>query len=263
MADLYRALFERNSRPMWVCDRATLAIRLANDAACRLYGWSRDELCAMTLAQLWAPDDAGGLEPAIPRLARHVTRDGAVIRVELDALEVELDGAPAVVVTATDITATWMQRFAAEKSLEGMAVIDADADYTLRYLSPGAERLLGRLRRARRQTVDAGRSSRGRARPREEAAGRRIHDARAAPRRPLALARDAADQSVATSPASARYVTNYRDITRRIEAERALRETQSPPRVPAVGDARRSRTRRAHRGRPDDVHERERREVLG
>ena len=84
MSDLYRRLFESNPRPMWVFDRATLAFLIVNDAACGHYGWTRDELLAMTLPQLWARDGAAALGgDRIPRTARHVTRAGAVIEVQM------------------------------------------------------------------------------------------------------------------------------------------------------------------------------------
>jgi PAS domain S-box-containing protein len=226
VADLYRALFERSTRPMWVCDRTTLAIRIANDAACRLYGWTREELCAMTLAQLWDPDDAGAIASTIPRLARHITRGGAVIRVELDTIEVEHDGTPAAIITATEITATWMQRFAIEKSVEGMAVIDCDPDYTLRYLSPGAERL---LRRPAAELV--GKPSMLIAHP-DDVRGialappgesfehvTRVQLPDGSWRWLATLATDLRNE-----PGIRAIVTNFRDVTRRVEAEHALHD---------------------------------------
>jgi len=42
---------------MFVFDRATLAIVAVNNAACALYGWTRDELLAMTIRELRKPDE--------------------------------------------------------------------------------------------------------------------------------------------------------------------------------------------------------------
>ena len=42
----YRLLFDSNPHPMWVFDVETLAFLAVNDAAVRLYGFSRDEFLA-------------------------------------------------------------------------------------------------------------------------------------------------------------------------------------------------------------------------
>ena len=42
----YRLLFDSNPHPMWVFDAETLAFLAVNDAAVRLYGFSRDEFLA-------------------------------------------------------------------------------------------------------------------------------------------------------------------------------------------------------------------------
>jgi len=101
VADLYQQLFELNPRPMWLFDRQTLAFLLVNDAACRHYGWTRDEFLAMTLLDIRAPEELPALRTAVarartetelPTVARHVTKAGAAIDVHLDIARVELEG---------------------------------------------------------------------------------------------------------------------------------------------------------------------------
>ncbi|HEU0094144.1 MAG TPA: PAS domain S-box protein, partial [Vicinamibacteria bacterium] len=48
----YRVLFESNPNPMWVFDENTLAFLAVNDAAARLYGFSKDELLGMTIKDI-------------------------------------------------------------------------------------------------------------------------------------------------------------------------------------------------------------------
>ena len=46
-AGRYRMLFETSPLPMWVVDDETLGFLAVNDAAVRLYGYSREEFLAM------------------------------------------------------------------------------------------------------------------------------------------------------------------------------------------------------------------------
>src|SRR5262247_2772292 len=48
----YRMLFESSPLPMWVFDAASLRYLAVNDAAVRLYGYSRDEFLGMTVEDL-------------------------------------------------------------------------------------------------------------------------------------------------------------------------------------------------------------------
>ena len=55
----YRILFERNPLPMVAYDRRTLEIVAASNAMVRSYGYSREELHAMTISELRATTDEG------------------------------------------------------------------------------------------------------------------------------------------------------------------------------------------------------------
>ena len=49
---LLDALFEQSPQPCYVFDRETLRFLAVNAAACALYGWSRDEMLALSLRDI-------------------------------------------------------------------------------------------------------------------------------------------------------------------------------------------------------------------
>ncbi|HEY5896533.1 MAG TPA: PAS domain-containing protein, partial [Burkholderiales bacterium] len=56
-AGRYRMLFESSPLPMWVLDDQSLRFLAVNDAAVRLYGYSREEFLAMSVGELRRPDE--------------------------------------------------------------------------------------------------------------------------------------------------------------------------------------------------------------
>ena len=54
---IHRVLFERHPLPMAVLDRDTRQLLIVNDAACKIYGYSRAEMLAMTTTELIPPED--------------------------------------------------------------------------------------------------------------------------------------------------------------------------------------------------------------
>src|SRR5437764_8780896 len=56
-AGRYRMLFEASPLPMWVLDDETLRFLAANDAALRVYGYTREEFLRMSLGDLRRPDE--------------------------------------------------------------------------------------------------------------------------------------------------------------------------------------------------------------
>jgi PAS domain S-box-containing protein len=116
----YRELFAGNPMPMWVCDEETLRFVSVNDTALRLYGYSRDEFLTLTLPDIEprnAPPVNGRIatfgSAAQPAPAQHRRKDSAVIDVELSSHTLLLDGRPARVVLANDVTA----RVASQRAL--------------------------------------------------------------------------------------------------------------------------------------------------
>ena len=53
----YRMLFERSPLPMWVVDTGSLRFLAVNDAALRLYEYSREEFLAMTANDIRRAED--------------------------------------------------------------------------------------------------------------------------------------------------------------------------------------------------------------
>ncbi len=107
----YRVLFESNPRPLWVYDPADLGILMVNEAAIRLYGYSREEFTGLCVRDLEANEASTGTTGPIGLARdpdegehRHRTRSGAVIEVELHAELIEFDSRPARLVFSDDLT---------------------------------------------------------------------------------------------------------------------------------------------------------------
>ncbi|HUG38297.1 MAG TPA: PAS domain S-box protein [Candidatus Limnocylindrales bacterium] len=116
----YRWLFEDNPLPMWVSDLETRAFLDVNEAAIRQYGHPRDEFLRMTIDDLRPPEDVprvpGALaEPEAETVGvwRHRRKDGRLIDVEVVRHALVLDGRPALLALAHDVT----ERRRAEEAL--------------------------------------------------------------------------------------------------------------------------------------------------
>jgi hypothetical protein len=88
-AERHRRLFDDGPHPMWVQDRATGRILMANAQAIRHYGYS--EMAAATR-------EYESVE------TRHRLKDGSVIDVELSHAPIEMDGRPTLLCFAIDVT---------------------------------------------------------------------------------------------------------------------------------------------------------------
>jgi PAS domain S-box-containing protein len=110
----YRLLFEANPNPMWVYDPATLTFLAVNQAAVRLYGYSRDEFLAMTIKEIRPPQDVPALLEALQQapaaisrtdgLWRHRRKSGAAFEVEIASSAILFDGVAARLVMAADVS---------------------------------------------------------------------------------------------------------------------------------------------------------------
>lgn len=110
----YRLLFDRSPIPMWVLDRRTLAFLEINEAAIRLYGFSREEFLARTILDIEVERAIPGLlektahhakEPRNVEVWRHRKKDGSEIDVEITGHDINLRGIDAELVVAQDVTA--------------------------------------------------------------------------------------------------------------------------------------------------------------
>jgi PAS domain S-box-containing protein len=106
----YRVLFESSPRPLWVYDPTNSCILMVNEAAVRLYGYSREEFADLGMPDLEARDASTNTGPIGSATDpdegehRHRTRSGAIIEVELHAELIEFDGRPARLVFSDDLT---------------------------------------------------------------------------------------------------------------------------------------------------------------
>jgi len=110
----YRFLFDENPQPMWIFDLRSLRFLAFNTAALRYYGFTSAEFRALTARDLCVPAEvdafladsiktSSGVQPR--GLCRHVRKDGAVVEVEISALDLMYAGYPARLVLAHDVTA--------------------------------------------------------------------------------------------------------------------------------------------------------------
>ncbi len=108
----YRTLFEGNPMPMWVFDLETLRFLAVNEAAVHHYGYSKDELLEMTIADIRPAEDVPKLRAVLNNLhekntgllVRHKKKDGTLIDVEISSFEFVSGGRLARLVIAADVT---------------------------------------------------------------------------------------------------------------------------------------------------------------
>lgn len=135
----YRQMFENNPQPMWMYDRETLAFLAVNNAAVHLYGYSREDFLAMTIKDIRPPEDVPALREAVaavssgyttPQRWRHVKKDGTVIQVEITSHTIDVQGRPAELVMARDLTA-WVNAEARILHLNRVYAVLSDINQTI------------------------------------------------------------------------------------------------------------------------------------
>jgi PAS domain S-box-containing protein len=108
----YRQLYRAIPHPVFVYDADTQRILSVNEAAVRKYGWTREQLQAMSMADIradavpggfGAPDDSG-LPDGPPAARRHVTQSGAVIDVDVSSFRLNLEGRAVKLALVNDVT---------------------------------------------------------------------------------------------------------------------------------------------------------------
>jgi diguanylate cyclase (GGDEF)-like protein/PAS domain S-box-containing protein len=113
--DGYRDLFLRHPQPMWVYELASLRFLDVNEAACDVYGYTREQFLDMSTSEIrpaadrrlhfefvHAIDSSG---PATPTLWRHKKADGTIFYADTTSQSIDFHGTPARIVIATDATA--------------------------------------------------------------------------------------------------------------------------------------------------------------
>ncbi len=150
-----RLLFRGNPVPIFVIDMATREFIDVNDATCRMFAYSRDELLAMTLHDLKPADQPINVNAPIAideirelGLRRYLRKDGKTIEADVTAHRLLLDGRDCLLTVAPDVTQSrrveaelrQAQKMEAVGRLAGgiahdfnniLAVILANAEFTL------------------------------------------------------------------------------------------------------------------------------------
>jgi two-component system cell cycle sensor histidine kinase/response regulator CckA len=96
----FDTLFATQAQPMWVVDATTLAFLAVNEAALRLYGYTKEELLRMTADQIRPEEDRDDLRRAYAdwsnncsqRVWRHRKKSGEVISVRVTSFSLEFAG---------------------------------------------------------------------------------------------------------------------------------------------------------------------------
>ncbi|MGZ5494974.1 MAG: PAS domain-containing protein, partial [Thermoanaerobaculia bacterium] len=133
----YRGLFAANPHPMWVYDLETLAFLEVNDAAVAHYGYRRDEFEAMSIEDIRPSEDVPRLLANISTAGnqtidtagtwKHRTKDGAIIDVEITSHVLDYGGRRAELVLAHDITERMRIEEALKKSEAALKEAQRDA----------------------------------------------------------------------------------------------------------------------------------------
>jgi two-component system, cell cycle sensor histidine kinase and response regulator CckA len=239
--DDFRLLFDANPRPMFVSDRETLRFLEVNRAACELYGWSRDELLAMTLRDIRPPEElphfaASYADPnkdkaaSYSRTGRHHTKSGVVLEIDMQITTVTFAEKPASLVVITNMTgirdAERRFKLLVEHSGDGISL--TNTQNVLEYISPGGLRILGYNEadvRDKDVSLIAHPDDVQRWQP--PAPGETKHNlARIKHRDGSWRWIESSTTNLTHDPVMRAFVTNYRDITRRVEQDNALRETK-------------------------------------
>jgi two-component system cell cycle sensor histidine kinase/response regulator CckA len=109
----YRRLFDGHPAPLLVYDPGSLRLLAVNEAAVRQYGYTREELLAMTLSELCPVEDIGSFVEHLQKPSvngarrgtfRHRRKDGSLVRVEVTSHALDFGGRPARLALALDVS---------------------------------------------------------------------------------------------------------------------------------------------------------------
>src|SRR5882724_2232587 len=114
----YELMFRQSPLPMWLYDLDAFRFIDMNQAALKEFGYTRDELLALTLFDIRPASEAPRLtaileslrgQPAVPVLDSmgiwvYLTKDGRLIDLEVRASTMDVGGRPARLIVARNIT---------------------------------------------------------------------------------------------------------------------------------------------------------------
>ncbi|MBW8687385.1 PAS domain S-box protein [Chitinophaga sp. B61] len=158
----YSDLFHLSPLPMWVYDLESYQFLDVNEAAVNLYGYSKEEFLAMTLADIRRPEDRKEFAilmqtNVVPNkghsaLVRHVKKSGETMIMNVTGNSINYGNREARVVAAVDVTEKIKSREALANSerrfrrliQEGSDLIAVlDDEMKIKYISPAGEHALG------------------------------------------------------------------------------------------------------------------------
>ncbi|HEU0152456.1 MAG TPA: EAL domain-containing protein [Arenimonas sp.] len=156
----YQMLFNRTPFPSWVYDVGTLRFLAVNDAMVERYGYSRDELAGMGIADIRSPAEAQRLRAYLAGTEcrdgfvgvwQHQRKDGGTLWVEITSHALQFDGRACRQVIAVDISErrTAQERLqllerAVESSINGVVITDPrQPDNPIIYVNPAFEEMTG------------------------------------------------------------------------------------------------------------------------
>lgn len=158
----YKELFHLNPVPMWVYDINSLQFLDVNQATIEHYGYSREEFLEMTILDIRPKESAPELIKTIEaiktkgsspkRIWRHLKKSGELMYVEVEGDMFEYSGKKARLILANDVTEKLEvenalkqseQRFRAlvQDGADLMTIIGRDGKF--RYVSPNHETIVG------------------------------------------------------------------------------------------------------------------------
>jgi len=138
----YRLLFERNPLPLWMIAKDDLTVIAANEAASKLYGYSKDELLNMNIAVLRLPEDAELQRERYRNEAndstdfgiiRHIKKDGSIMLIHLIAYDIMFEGRTVRLSLTDDVTEKLLAEELLQKSEANLQTIlkTTDTAYVL------------------------------------------------------------------------------------------------------------------------------------
>jgi PAS domain S-box-containing protein len=154
----YRQLFDSNPLPVWVFDSENLQILAVNEAAIRLYGYTREEFLTMTTKEIRPPEEIPKLLDTIQNLKdqkilkslafKHQKKNGEIIDVEVSYHNIIFEGRDAFFAIGQDITERKLSEERIRQQAELLdktqdAILVCDLNHRILYWNKGSERLYG------------------------------------------------------------------------------------------------------------------------